>query len=428
MTAGKLASLTVALTPLAGWLALALGRGCFWRAELDAHLEDARDRLHAPGRVEAVIPARDEAETIGASLASLISQRYDGALGITLVDDGSSDATAAVAETAVAAALARLSDRTRFGVLPGRSLEPPWTGKLNALDAGVGFVRERRGAPDYWLFTDADIVHDPQNVAELVAKAERDDLDLVSLMVQLRCRSGWECLLVPAFVFFFRKLYPFAWSNDPRRATAAAAGGCVIVRAEALERIGGLRAIADRLIDDCALAAAVKDSGGATWLGLTARTKSIRRYQKLSSFWTMVKRTAFTQLDRSYGKTALAALVMGVLYLAPPVLTVAGIARRKAALAGSGAAAWTVMAVLYAPTLRAYGRPLHEALMLPFAAALYTAMTLDSAFAHARGRGGAWKGRTYAPETFGQARTSTSRYVDSEVGRCSEKLPIGSPS
>jgi hopene-associated glycosyltransferase HpnB len=342
-------------------------------------------------RVEVVVPARDEAETVGAAIASLVTQRYAGPLAITLVDDGSADGTVDVALGQTQA----LAERERLTIVPGRPLRAPWTGKLSALESGVAFARERRGEPAYWLFTDADIVHDPGNVAALVAKAQRDDLALVSLMVRLRCESGWERLLVPAFIFFFQKLYPFSWSNDPRRATAAAAGGCVLVRADALAAIGGLQSVADRLIDDCALAAAIKRSGGATWLGLTAKTISIRPYRDLGTFWHMVKRTAFTQLNRSYLLTAGSTLVMFLLYAAPVGCFVTGVVRRDAGTALVAAGAWGLMTALYVPTLRSQDRPLLDALGLPAAAALYALMTIDSALAHARGSGGAWKGRTY---------------------------------
>ena len=391
----------LAAVSLGGWVALAVGRGRFWKADLDAH------RVAAPAtgplpRVEVVVPARDEAATIGTAIASLVAQRYDGPLAITLVDDASTDRTAVVANVAIAEA----PERARVALIVGRALQPPWTGKLNALEAGVAFARRQRGAPDYWLFTDADIEHDPENVTELVAKARRDNLDIVSLMVRLRCESPWEKLLVPAFLFFFRKLYPFAWSNDPARSTAAAAGGCVLIRADTLEWIGGLQIIADRLIDDCALAAAVKSSGGSTWLGMSARTSSVRSYDGLGPFWNMVKRTAFTQLKFSYGITALATAAMVTLYLVPPAFFAAALVRRDLRLACVAGAAWTLMAALYLPTLRAYERPSYEAFALPFAAALYLTMTLDSALAHARGRGGAWKGRTQGNQGRPEARTS----------------------
>jgi hopene-associated glycosyltransferase HpnB len=390
MKRGNVWALGIAATSLGGWVILALGRGNFWRAEAEEDLAgDAVARRQ--GRVEAVVPARNEEKTIGRALRSLLDQTYAGPLAITVIDDGSSDATAAEARAAIAARPAG----PRVDVVAGRPLLAPWTGKVNALDTGVASARESRGLPDYWLFTDADIAHHPDNVAELVAKMERDQLDLVSLMVRLRCESAWERLLVPAFIFFFRKLYPFAWSNDPARSTAAAAGGCILVRAAALERIGGLQSIADQLIDDCALAAAVKGSGGAIWLGLSDRTISLRHYETLAPLWKMVKRTAFVQLDRSKRVTLLAGLGMTVLYLAPPALALAGVARSDAWLASIAAAAWALMSILYVPTLRAYRRPVREALALPVAAALYTLMTFDSALAHVRGRGGAWKGRTY---------------------------------
>lgn len=237
------------------------------------------------------MPARDEADTIGASISTLIAQRYPGDMHVTLVDDASTDGTGVVAQAAAFGSPAQ----DRLAVVRARPLAAPWTGKLNALDTGVGHVMAARGAPAYWLFTDADIAHDERNVAALVAKAQRDGLDLVSLMVRLRCESAWEELLIPAFVFFFAKLYPFAWSNEPSRATAAAAGGCILLSHAMLDRIGGLRSIAGALIDDCALAAVVKKSGGRTWLGLTDCTTSIRPYTGLESLWTMVKRTAFTQ-------------------------------------------------------------------------------------------------------------------------------------
>ena len=375
---------------LAAWVALALGRGRFWKAGRDEH--HSGDPLPDPSaRVEIVVPARNEARTIGSAVASLVAQRYHGLFAVTLVDDDSTDQTAAVA----CAAVAEMPERQHLTVVPGRSLRAPWTGKLNALDAGVAFVIDRRGAPDYWLFTDADIEHDPHNLANLVDKARRDSLALVSLMVRLRCESRWEKLLAPAFIFFFQKLYPFAWSNDPRRSTAAAAGGCILIRADALARIGGLQSISDRLIDDCALAAAVKKAGGATWLGLTSRTASIREYDGLSSFWSMVKRTAFTQLRHSYVLTASTIAGMLLLYLLPPSLCLVAMARRDARVACIAGGAWTLMALLYTPTLQAYRRPLYEAFALPLAALLYAAMTIDSALAQARGRGAAWKGRVH---------------------------------
>jgi len=383
-------ALSLAGASLAAWAILATARGRFWDVGSAPHAAGPDEAAHRPA-IEAIVPARNEAATIGTTVASLLEQRYGGHFHVTVVDDQSSDGTAALARHAAAGSNAEAS----LDVIAARPLQRPWTGKLNALATGMAHVAARRGRPDYWLFTDADITHHPGNVAELAIRMQGADCDLVSLMVRLHCESRWERLLVPAFVFFFRKLYPFAWSNDPRRRTAAAAGGCILIRDRALERIGGLDAIAGELIDDCALAAAVKASGGRIDLSLSARTISTRTYDALAPLWAMVKRTAFTQLQRSYSFTGLAVAIMLLLYLAPPVLAVAGILRRNAPLAATAASAWAIMAALYVPTLRLYGRPARESLALPLAALLYTLMTVDSALAESRGTGGRWKGRTY---------------------------------
>jgi hopene-associated glycosyltransferase HpnB len=385
--------LPASLASFAAWGGLLLLRGGFWRVGLDEHHRHvASEALES--RVEAVVPARDEVATIATAIGSLAEQRYSGAFAVTLVDDDSSDGTAQAAR----AALAGRDAAARLSVIAGRPLRAGWTGKLNALDAGVEAVLRERGAPAYWLFTDADIAHDPGNVAALVAKARSEGLDLASLMVRLRSRSGWERLLVPAFVFFFRKLYPFAWSNDPAKRTAAAAGGCVLISHAALERIGGLGAISGRLIDDCALAAAVKNSGGRIWIGMSERTTSVRAYESLETLWAMVARTAFTQLDHSYPLVALAVGGMVLLYAVPAVTLLGGMLARDGTLASAGAAGTILMCFAYAPTLRAYDEHPLAALALPVAAMLYAAMTVDSARRHLLRRGGAWKGRTYGAD------------------------------
>jgi hopene-associated glycosyltransferase HpnB len=376
------------LSSFAAWLWLLVFRGGFWRATRDAHLGPPAEGRR---RVEVVVPARDEAANVGPAVMSLLSQDYGGPLHVTLVDDRSSDGTSLRAAEGAAAS----PHPERLSIVEAARLEPGWSGKLNALESGIRSARASRPAPDFWLFTDADIVHEPATVGELVAKAERDRLELVSLMVRLRCETGWERLLIPAFVFFFQKLYPFAWSNDPRKGTAAAAGGCVLLSDSALERIGGIAAIKGALIDDCSLAAAVKRSGGTIWLGLTDRSRSIRPYEGIGELWGMVKRSAFTQLGHSYPMLALTIAGMLFLYVVPPLATVAGIVRRDRLTALSGAGAWLLMSLAYLPTLRAYRRPPASAATLPLAAVLYTAMTVDSALAHLRKRGGRWKGRTY---------------------------------
>lgn len=402
----------LALAAVLSWLGLLLFRAAFWRARVDEHLGKPDDPVCERVRVEAIVPARNEAEIICETLPSLVGQHFSGSLRVTLVDDHSDDGTSHLARASLErdgagqAASPDLDDgalgstrrepgSARFSVEVARELSAGWTGKLNALDTGIQSILKRGGAPDYWFFTDADIRHDSDNLSSLVTAAEHNQLDLVSSMVKLQCATPAERLLVPAFIFFFQKLYPFAWVADRRKKTAAAAGGCVLLRHSALERIGGLSAISDRLIDDCALAAAVKGSGGAIRLGLTARATSARSYS-LGDFWRMVKRTAFAQLNRSYGKLVFTVAGMAFLYATPPPALIAGIFLRDWALAALGASAWLAMAIAYEPTVRFYKRPLASASALPLSALLYTLMTIDSAIAEMRHHGGGWKGRTYS--------------------------------
>jgi hopene-associated glycosyltransferase HpnB len=372
----------LAAAALAAWAWLLVGRSGFWRAgELLAADDGAAVGPWPP--VTAVMPARNEAEVIGAALRALAAQDYPGRLAVIVVDDGSTDDTAALAG-------AERPSEIVAGSPPPRG----WTGKLWALDQGVA-----RAAPEtrYLWLTDADIVHPPDTLRRLVAKAETDRLDLVSLMVRLRCETAWEKLLIPAFVFFFRKLYPFPRVNDAASPTAAAAGGCMLLSRQALARIGGLAAIRGELIDDCALAREVK-RGGRIWLGLADGSCSIRPYDRLADIWAMVARTAFHQLG--YSTFLLAATVIGMLllYAAPPLAVLAWPAHGGDAALALGALAWLAMAVCYRPTSALYGRKWWEAALLPLAAALYAAMTVDSVCRHWRGQGGMWKARAFAPE------------------------------
>ncbi len=370
-----------------GWIGLVVARGRFWDPPVD-RLCEADESTPAPS-VHVVVPARNEAAILPSTLPTLFAQQYAGALAITLADDNSDDGTAARAHW-----LAAESGATKFFSVTSVPPRPPgWAGKVWALTAGVAAARAAGAEPAYWLFTDADIAHAPDVVGALVATARADRRDLVSLMVQLRCETRWEQLLVPAFVFFFAKLYPFAWVADDRKRTAAAAGGCVLVADGMLRDIGGVERIADALIDDCALAAAVKGDGGRLRLELTTRSRSVRAYETLDSLWQMVARSAYTQLR--YSPLLLAGTVAGMLglYVLPPVAFVAGSIRRDGRLAASGALAWSLMSAIYVPVLRRYRLPAAAALLLPAAAALYTLMTVDSALRHWRGQGGAWKGR-----------------------------------
>ena len=369
---------------LAVWVYLVIGRDGFWRADERLGEVPAPDAWPA---VLAVMPARNEARTIARALASLLGQDYPASLAVVVVDDASEDGTADAARAAAAG-------DARFDLVSGRPLAPGWTGKLCALEQGLARGAERMNDARYVFLTDADVEHDAGQLRRLVAKAEAERLDLVSLMVMLRCRTAWERLLIPAFVFFFQKLYPFPKVNDPRSRTAAGAGGCILVGADALGRSGAFGAIRDRVIDDCALARAVKRSG-PIWIGLTTASRSLRDYDSLGGLWAMVARTAFVQLRHSTLLVFATVLGMIVTYLAPPALVFVGLAFQAPLAVLLGAAAWVLMALAFRPTLALYGEPAWRALLLPAAAALYALMTIDSARRHLGGRGGGWKGRHY---------------------------------
>jgi len=382
-----LATIIAALS-LVIWLYLLLGRGFFWRA---AERDEALARAGAPfawPAVTAVVPARNEAEVVAESVGSLLGQAYPGRFDVVLVDDGSSDGTAAIARRAAEAAGAV----DRLTVLAGTEPPPGWTGKLWAMRTGVAHVEARPEPAPYLLFTDADIAYRaPDALDRLVRGATARGAVLASLMVRLRCQSLAERALVPAFIFFFAKLYPFSWVNDPRRATAAAAGGSMLVRRDALAAAGGLEAIRSALIDDCALGAALKRQG-PIWLGLTEGVVSLRPYRRFDDIRRMVVRSAYAELRYSPLRLVGAVAGMALTYLAPPLFTffAEGPARWLALLA------WALMALSFVPTLRLYGRSPAWGLALPAIAAVYTAFTLESAVQHWRGRGGAWKGRFQA--------------------------------
>ncbi len=364
-----------------GWVYLLLAHGRFWLIDRLAVGPSASDGR--PWRVAVIIPARNEAEVVGHSLSSLLQQAGSAKLAIFLVDDGSSDGTA---EAAVATAR-RAPAGAAVTIIRGRPLPPGWLGKLWALQQGT--ERAREFEPDFFLLTDADIVHGPETISTLLAIAERGRYDLVSFMVRLRCATFAEKLLIPAFVFFFFKLYPPAWIADRRRMTAGAAGGCILVRPAALARAGGMEAIRHEIIDDCALARAVKHSGGDVWLGLTEVSHSIRAYRSFREVGRMVARNAFNQLHHSTLLLAAAGAGLVVLYLAPVGLLFAGL-RLPAALA---AFAWALMAVAYLPLVRFYRLNPLWALTLPAAAVFYMGATVMSALNYWAGRGGQWKGR-----------------------------------
>jgi hopene-associated glycosyltransferase HpnB len=389
-TARVSAIVWISALSLAAWLWLLLCQGFFWRT--DVRLPPRRDPDDWPP-VCVVVPARDEAPVLPASLPSLLAQDYPGRAEVFLIDDGSSDGTGELARELAA----------RHGGLPltvDSPGEPPagWTGKLWAVRHGIALARAR--GPEYLLLTDADIAHAPDSLRRLVAAARTGNFDAVSQMARLRVESLWEQLVVPAFVYFFAQLYPFRRIGRPGTRTAAAAGGCVLLRADTAQRARIPDAIRHAVIDDVALARAVKGGGGHIWLGLAERVDSVRPYPRLHDLWRMVSRSAYAQLRHNplllLGTVAGLALV----YLVPPAAVVAGAAAGSTAAALTGASAWLVMTATYVPMLRYYRLPLWLAPLLPFTAFLYLLMTVDSAVQHYRGRGAAWKGRTYArPDT-----------------------------
>jgi hopene-associated glycosyltransferase HpnB len=380
------AALVIASLALGIWIYLLLFRGGFWLAR---ERED-RDRPPLPAdgdwpSVVAVIPARNEALALPRTLTSLSAQSYPGRFSIVVVDDDSSDGTGAIASK-LAGSLAR-----EVTVLCGAPLPPGWTGKIWAQHQGIAHAEALERAPDYLLLTDADIEYPPDAVTRLVARAEASGTVLASLMVRLNCDSVAERALIPAFVYFFQMLYPFAWVNQNDAKTAAAAGGCMLVERQALARAGGIAKIRNALIDDCALGRLLK-AEGPIWLGLAGDVLSHRSYFRFGEIRRMVSRSAYAELD--YSPTILVATAIGMIltYIAAPILAIFAPfpANVLAALA------WALMTLTFLPILRFYRVSPLWALALPLIAAAYLAFSFDSAYQHWRGRGGAWKGRSQA--------------------------------
>jgi len=384
---------------LLAWVYLVLGRGMFWRIEpwLDASPQPASDDEAAWPSVSAVVPARNEAGLLPATLPTLLKQDYPSEFHVYLVDDRSADGTSDVAMR-----IAQECGATdRLTVVQGTDLPDGWKGKVWAMQQGVRHSEESRS--EYVLLADADVAHEPGVLRALVDKARAGKQALVSLMTVLRVASLWDRLLVPAFVYFFAKLYPFRWVSDPRKRTAGANGGCILLRREALEKAGSFEAMANAIIDDCALGALIKRSGGRTWLGFTRDARSLRPHESLSITWNMVARYAFAQLN--YSPLLLLGTVLGMLlaYLVPPLGTVIGAVVMSATghlVAGlwlmlASLVAWMLMAGSYLPMLRLYGLSPLLAPLLPVSAFLYTLMTVSSGLRYWRGQGSAWKGRTY---------------------------------
>jgi hopene-associated glycosyltransferase HpnB len=378
----ELAIVIAAGLPLAIWSYLIAFHGGFWLAAE----RDDRDQPTDPSRwpaVTAVVPARDEADVIARSIGSLLAQDYPGPFRVVLVDDSSSDGTARIAEG--------LGNQGALTVLNGAPLAPSWTGKLWAMSQGIEAATTGDASPKYLLLTDADIAHTPDNLRRLVARAEANNLALTSLMARLSCANAAERLLIPAFVYFFAMVYPFAKVNSAGSRTAGAAGGIMLARADALAAAGGIAAIRTALIDDCTLGALMKGHG-PIWLGLTDRAESIRPYGSVGEIGRMISRSAYAQLNYSPLILIGAVLGMVVTYLAAPLVAIFAPNPWRWA----GVAAWLLMALSFQPTLRFYRRSPLWGLALPAIGALYTWFTVQSAIDVWRGRGGAWKGRAQA--------------------------------
>jgi hopene-associated glycosyltransferase HpnB len=362
------------------WLYLLAGRGMFWRCAVrDDHMPPVPARWPS---VAVIIPARNEAAVIRESVGSLLLQDYTGPLSVIVVDDESNDGTGAIAARAAEGSARSVE------VIRSASLPAGWTGKLWALKQGV--TAAERGAPEYLLLTDADIVHAPDSVSWLVAQAEQVKYVLTSFMAKLRCESLAERSHVPAFIYFFEMLYPFAWVRNPESATAAAAGGCVLLKAEALRAAGGIDSIRNALIDDCSLARQMRRIG-PIWLGLTERVRSIRSYETLADVRQMIVRSAYAQLDFSALKLIGCIAGLALTFYAAPLLAIfaEGPARWV------GVAVWAAMALSFVPTLRFYRLSPLWGIALPGIAALYAGYTVNSAWRHWRKRGGEWKGRVH---------------------------------
>jgi hopene-associated glycosyltransferase HpnB len=421
--------LSIGVLSLAIWLYLVFARGAFWRLR---PFDDDLAQHAAPNKwpsVVAIVPARNEAETIGQTLAALLQQDYAGELSVIVVDDHSEDATSQIAQRIAQ----QKNAESRVEIHPASTLPAGWTGKLWALNEAV--TRAAAGAakralsdelregtasavpengskswalapegrvlsgslvdealPAFYWFTDADIVHAPNTLGRLVSRAEQNKLDLASLMVLLQAKTQPERALIPAFLFFFLKLDPPSWTANPNARTAGAAGGCILLRRKSLERIGGFPAIRNEVIDDCALARAVKRSGGKIWMGLTRASVSLRAYSSFSEIRDMIARTAFTQLR--YSALLLAGTLAGMFftYLAPVALLFV----QNPAPRILGLATWLLMSASFLPTVRFYRVSPLWAPLLPLTALFYSYATWLSAVRYWLGRGGQWKGRAQA--------------------------------
>lgn len=393
MTSVQMILFALSCVSLVIWGVLLGARGYFWRVQPPEPVTVMKPLEGWPA-VVAIVPARNEADAIGEAVGSLLMQDYAGKFHVIVVDDHSTDGTADVARMAAQ----RQQCAGRLTVITAQPLPAGWSGKVWAQAQGIEAMRLLHLNADWLLLTDADIGHPADALTQLVLRAQTEGRDLVSLMVRLRCDSFWEKALIPAFVFFFAKLYPFAWVNDPRKSTAAAAGGCMLVRRAALEEAGGIESIRAELIDDCSLAARIKHRGDGhhpVRLDVAQRSVSLRPYDSWRDIWNMIARTAFTQLHYSAWLLAATLAGMTIIYLVPPVAALGSIVCGK--MNWPAWLAWAAMSGAYAPMLHYYRRSLFWAPALPLVALFYVSATFASAWRYWRGKGGQWKSRVQAP-------------------------------
>jgi hopene-associated glycosyltransferase HpnB len=377
---------------LAAWVYLVFFNGRFWQGDQRLCAQAPADAALAKWpAVVAVVPARNEADVVERTLNSLLAQDYPGEFQIVLVDDRSDDGTGDAARRLVRDHPAA----SKLRVVATEDMPGGWVGKMWALHTGIEAAETHWRAARYWHLTDADVEHGPGNLRAMVYKAETGGLDLVSLMVMLHCKTRWEKLLIPAFVFFFQMLYPFPRFNVPQSRVAGAAGGCMIVNAETLRRAGGIESIRGEIIDDCALGAALK-SVGRVWVGLSDTEHSVRPYSGLGEIWAMVARSAYTQLRHSAWLLAISVVGMALAFLSPPLVALTFPVHGDGWATLFAGSAWLAMAWSFRPSAQRYRRPALFGLILPVAALLYLGMTLDSARRHRIGVGGQWKGRAGA--------------------------------
>ena len=388
--------IALAGVPAGIWLYLLLFRGAFWRERPDASALVAASRDSPAPEIAVVVPARDEAGVVGDVVRALLGQDYPGQVTVILVDDNSTDGTGPEANEAARAAVVAGSPH-RFRLIAGKKLAAGWTGKLWAVHQGLAEAQRVAPKARYVLLTDADILHAQDSLISLVTRAEAGRFNLVSLMARLRTDTFAEKALIPAYIFFFQKLYPFAWVRDPQHKLGAAAGGCMLVRASALKDIGGIAAIRGALIDDCALGRAIKKTG-PIWLGLAGNVSSLRGYPAWGDIWNLIARSAFTQLNHSTLLLIGSVLGMVLTYLLPPLLTISS----DPGIRPLGIIAWAMMVFAYLPTLATYQRSPLWAPFLPLVATYYTLATIASAWRYWRGKGGQWKGRAQAENVKGR--------------------------